>query len=400
MKLVPALFLALLTIAGCGRRSQSNVEAAKAQAAEPMAIRVATAETRRFSRAVSITGSLQPDEIVSVSSEVAGRLAEVSCDFGQSVKKGDILAELDKREFQLQHDRARAALAQALARIGLDPTQEEVTPELTPDIRQTRAQMEDARFKYESAARLVKSGDVSQERFIEVEKALHAREAAYQAARDGLRMQLASVQGLRAEVKLAEKRLNDATVRAPFDGSISARLVSPGQYMRENTPIATLVKADPLRLRVEIPESAAVGARIGATLTFTTDAAPGTSFQARITELNPTLDARSRSLAAEARLSGHDPRLRPGMFVQIQLALASNGESVVVPKDAVYQLAGLTKIFVVRDGRAAELKITPGQEIDGWMEVPADRIRSGEQVAVSQLGRLVDGAAVRIEARR
>jgi RND family efflux transporter MFP subunit len=401
MKLIPALLFLVLTFTGCGRRSQADLEAAsKSRAAEPTAVRVATAETRRFSRAVSVTGSLQADETVSVSSEVAGRLDSVRCDFGQFVRKGDILAELDKREFQLQHDRARAALAQALARIGLDPSQEQVTPELTPDIRQTRAQMEDARFKYDSAARLVKSGDVSQERFIEVEKALHAREAAYQAARDGLRMQLASVQGLRAEVKLAQKRLDDATVRAPFDGSISARLVSPGQYLRENTPIATLVKADPLRLRADIPESAASGARIGATLAFTTDAAPGATFQARITRLNPTLDARSRSLTAEARLTGHDPRLRPGIFVQVQLALERDSESVVVPREALYQLAGLTKIFLVRDGRASELKIAPGREIDGWMEVPAGRIHPGDQVAVSRLAQLIDGAPVRIEARR
>jgi RND family efflux transporter MFP subunit len=402
MRLITILTLSsLLLTVGCGRRAQMEAEAAsKAKSADPVVIRTATAETRRLGRSVSVTGSLQPDETVSVSSEVAGRLAEVRYDFGQTVRQGEIIAQLDKRELQIQLERARAALAQALARIGLDPQQEEVTPESTPAIRQAKAQLEDARFKYESGARLVKTGDVSQERYVELEKALHAREAAYEAARDELRTQLASVQALRADVRLAEKHASDATVRAPFDGQIAARLVSPGQYLKENTPIVTLVKSRPLRLRVEIPEFAATEVRTGTTLTFTTDAAAGAEFHARVTELNPTLDSRSRSLTAEGRLTEYDPRLRPGMFVQVQLALSRDATAVVVPKEALYQLAGLTKVFTVRGGRAIENKVTPGREIDGWIEITGGSIQPGDRVAVSRLPVLIDGIEVRTDSGR
>ncbi len=401
MKLIGALFLSLLFLAGCGQSGRNQVEAASKPAPpDPVTIRVATAELRQLGRTVAVTGSLQADETVSVSAEVAGRVSEIRYDFGQFVRKGDVVAQLDGREYQFQYERARAALAQALARIGLDPNQEEVTPDMTPEMRQAKAQMEDARFKYESAARLVKTGDISQERFIELEKALHAREAAYQATRDSLRVQLASVQALRADVRLAEKRLNDTTVRAPFDGSVSQRLISPGQYIKDNTPIVTLVKSYPLRLRVEIPESAATEVRAGSTLTFTTDAAPGAGFHARVTELNPALDSRSRSLTAEARLTDHDSRLRPGMFVQVQLTLSRDAAAVVIPKEAVYQIAGLTKVFVIRDGRAAELRLTPGEETGGWVQVSTDQLRQGDQVAVSKLGMLVNGSPVRVEAQR
>lgn len=401
----PCLTLTLLFalfLFGCSRSGQSQVEAAsKAQAQAPPAVRVATAETRQLARSISVTGSLLPDETVSVSAEVAGRVSEIHTDFGQSVRQGDILAELDKREFTLQYDRGRAALSQALARIGLDAGQEEVTPDSTPAIRQAKAQMEDARFKYENTARLIKTGDVSQERFIEMEKAFHARQAAYEAARDDLRTQIAAVQALRAELKLAQKRLSDATVRAPFDGAVTARLVSPGQYLRENTPILTLVKVHPLRLRADIPESAAGEVRIGGLLAFTTDAAPGAQFRAVVRELNPALESRSRSLTVEARLTASDPRLRPGMFVQVELGLSRDSTAVVVPKEALYQVAGLTKIFTIRDNRAIESRITPGQEIGGWVEVPGDRLRPGDRVAVSKLGTLLDGAQVSvIEARR
>lgn len=95
---------------------------------------------------------------MTVSAEVAGRVAEIRVDFGQSVQQGDIIAELDKREFALRLERSRAALAQALARIGLEPSQEEAAPEESPGTRLAKAQMEDARFKYENAARLVSPG--------------------------------------------------------------------------------------------------------------------------------------------------------------------------------------------------------------------------------------------------
>ncbi len=399
---VPSAFTLLLALAliGCSKAPTENRVEAATKESEPPVVRVATAESRRLGKSIYVTGSLAPDESVTVSSEVAGRVAEIRVDFGQRVRKGEVVARLDPREYQLQYERSRAALAQALARIGLNPGQEEAVPQSTPAIRQATAQFEEARFRYENAQRLVKSGDISQERFTELEKAFLARQAALDAARDDLRTQLANIQALRAEVQLAQKRLSDTTVRAPFDGSVSARLVSPGQYMKENTPIATLVKAHPLRLRVDIPEAAAAQVRAGASLTFTTDAAPGREFRAVVRELNPSLDARSRSLTVEARLADSDPRLRPGTFVQVRLDVAPEAVAVMVPKQALYQVAGLSKVFTIRDGRAVEHRITPGAEAGGWVEVPGDRIHAGDQVALSNLGALIDGARVKPQTGR
>lgn len=386
-----ALFVILLVFAGCGRKPASEVEAA-AKPVEPPKVKIAAVETRRIEKSISVTGSLLADESVNLSFEVAGTLARVYTDFGQTVRAGQVVAELDNRELTLQVERSRSALSQALARIGLSPGQEDASPDSTPAIQQATAQLEDARFKYESAARLVKSGDISRERYNELEKAFRAREAALQATRDELRTQLASLHGLRAELKLAEKRLADATLRAPFDGAVNARLVSPGQYIKENTPVVTLVKASPLRLRAEIPESASGEVRIGTSISFTTDAAPGGVFHAIVRQINPALDPKARSLTAEARLVEPDTRLKPGMFVQVRLVVARDQEVVVVPKTALYTIAGLTKIFVIRNGQAVELKVQPGQEIGDWVEIA--EIKAGESVAISGLSNLVDGLKV------
>jgi RND family efflux transporter MFP subunit len=381
-------------LAGCST-DEKKAEAASTKQPAPIEVRTAAVETRKVDKTISVTGSLHPDETVSVSAEVPGRVSSILVDFGQNVRKGQVIAELDKQELNLALDRSRAALAQALARLGLDSSQENTKPETTPSIRQALAQMEDAKSKFENASRLVKTGDISQERFTEIEKAYQSRQAALDASRDEARTLIANVQALKAEVKLAQKRLSDATVRAPFDGSVKEKLVSPGAYLKENTPILTLMKTDPLRLRVDLPESAAGAVRVGTSLTFTTGAAPDGTFTAVVRELNPSLDPQSRTLTVEARLPRGDARLRPGMFVQVQLVAQKGAEAVVVPKQAVYSVAGLTKLFVIRNGRAVEQRINPGQEWDGWMEVPRDVLKPGDRVATSALNELVTGTPVR-----
>ena len=388
------LLAAALLAAGCSRQERKAEAASKPP--EPVGVKTAIAEQRQLDKIVSVTGSLLPDETVTMSFEVQGRVAAIYTDFGQAVRKGQVLAELDKQELSFQVERSKAAVAQALARLGLDPAQENVTPETTPATRQAAAQMEDARNKYESAQKLVKTGDISNERFVEIEKSLHARQAAYEATRDDIRTQIASVRALQAEVKLAQKRLGDTTIRAPFDGAVAQKLVSPGQYIKDNTPVLTLVKNYPLRLRADIPENASGAVGLGTTLTFVTDAIPGAQFNAVVRQLNPTLDAKSRSLTAEARLISNDSRLRPGMFVQVQLALAKGSQVVVVPKQAIYNIAGLNKLFIVRDGKTVEQKISPGSEIDGWVEVPAGQVNAGDKIAVTSLQYLVGGSPVKV----
>jgi RND family efflux transporter MFP subunit len=358
---------------------------------------VATVGTRDVPRAVDVTGSLLPDDSINVVTEVPGRIAVIRYDFGQSVKKGDVLVELDRQEYQIQVDRARAALSQALARIGLNGDQENESPTTSPLIRQARAQLEDAKSKYDNAKKLADSGDIARERLTEAEKLLNARQANLDAAMDDLRTGLANVQALRADKRLYEKRLNDTIIRAPFDGQISQRMAAPGQYVKDNVTLLTLVKTWPLRLHVDIPEVGAAAVHAGDSLSFTTEAMPGRTFSATIRELNPSLESRSRSLSAEARLNQPDPHLRPGMFVQVRLVVSKAAPVTVVPKKAVYTVAGLSKIFAIQDSTAREIRFTPGQSGEDWMEVPGDAIKPGETVAIEKLNLLTDGTQVRIE---
>ena len=383
--------LAAAAAAGCGGKREASADSTRA--VQPVAVKTAQAEARTVEKSIMVTGSLQPDETTVVSSEVPGRIASLKADFGQPVRKGEIVAQIDTQELNLQLDRSRATLAQALARIGMDPkTMQE--PDSTPLSRQARAQMEDARSKYDNAAKLVKTGDISPERFNELEKAYRARQAAWEATQDDLRTQLALIHSLQADLKLAEKRVRDASVLAPFDGIVQVKHVSPGQYIKENVAIYTIVKASPLRLRVDIPESAVAQVRTGTTLAFTTEAVPGAEFTAVVRELNPSLENRSRTLTAEARLVRHDERLKPGSFVQVRLITDQAAPVVAVPRAAVYTVAGLNKFFSIENGKAVEHRIPEILATNGFVEMPAGTVEPGTVVAVSNIAQLSSGTAV------
>jgi RND family efflux transporter MFP subunit len=385
------LLLLFLFLAACAKKAEPPKVAA---APEVLSVRVQDAVSKTLDKSIDITGSLEADESVNLSLEVAGRVSSISVDFGQFVRKGQVVAELDKREFQWQLERAKANLAQTAARLAMK-SPDDPFPTSTPSIRQAEAQLEDAISKYASAAKLVQSGDIAKERATELEKARDARQAVLDAARDDLNMMIAQLRAQKADVELAAKRLSDTVLRAPFDGGISAKLVSPGQYIKENTSVATLIKTNPLRLRVEVPENYSSLVKPGSIVSFTTSAAPGKEFSARIQTLNPSFDAKSRTLVAESKVPVTDNRLRPGSFVQVKLVTMKDKQVVMVPKNAVFSVAGLNKIFVIRQGKAVEIRMTPGIEENGWAEVPSGSIQPGEKVAVSNLLNLVNGSPVK-----
>jgi RND family efflux transporter MFP subunit len=382
----------MIWMAACSKKAEAPKKEATAPEAIP--VKVQSAVSRTLDKSIDVTGSLEADETVNLSFEVQGRVSSFRVDFGQTVRKGDVIAELDRRELEWSLERAKANVGQLAARLGMKDANDRY-PDSTAAIRQAQANLEDAKSKYASAAKLVQSGDIAKERATEIEKTMQARQAVVDAARDELNMLIAQLRAQKADLEIATKRLGDTVIRAPFDGGISAKLVSPGQYIKENTPVATLVKTSPVRLRIEVPENYSALVAPGSQVTFTTDSAPGKEFAATIQKLNPAIDAKNRTLLAESKIAVADSRLRPGSFVQVKLITRKGDSVVMVPKTAVYSVAGLTKVYVVRNGKAVEVKVPPGVEMDGWSEVPAGAVQAGEPVAVSNLMNLVNGAVVK-----
>jgi multidrug efflux pump subunit AcrA (membrane-fusion protein) len=223
----------VLALGGCGRKSSAaGVEASSA--APPIQVKLAQAQAREVERSIAVTGSLAPDESVNLSFEVAGTLARVNVDFGQTARRGQVLAELDQREAMLQLERIRAALAQAIARAGLKAGDEGSSPESSPAVRQSLAQSKTP-LEIWSARKLVASGDISRERYRSWKNP--CTRGKRRIKRRGMNCACNLLpQRPACRVKLAEKKLGDTVMRAPFDGAVTAKLISPGQFVKRMSP--------------------------------------------------------------------------------------------------------------------------------------------------------------------
>ncbi|MEW6297696.1 MAG: efflux RND transporter periplasmic adaptor subunit [Thermodesulfobacteriota bacterium] len=345
-------------------------------------------------RSVTALGSLAAYDQATLSVKVPGRLAAISVDFASAVKRGQEVAHIEPRDYQLRLRQAEAALAQARARLGLPPhgTDDRVDPEQTSPVRQARALLDEARQNRDRLAALSQKGFVSRAEYDAAEAAYKVALGRHQDAVEEIRNRQALLLQRRSELEIARQQLADTTIRAPFDGVIQVRHASVGEYLAEGAPVVTLVRMDPLRLRAEVPERAAPSVRAGQKVRVTIEG-DANVYEGRVMRLGPTINEQNRMLTVEADVR-NDGLLRPGSFARSEIVTAEGEEALAVPAGAVVTFAGLEKVFLVRDGKAVETPVSTGRRADGWVEVIAG-VNRGERVILDP-GSLRSGQPVRV----
>src|SRR2546428_8486358 len=223
---------------------------------QAVGIETTTVQRMSVQREVDLSGTLLSPDQAKISSEVAGIIREVPVQLGTEVHRGDVLVRLEPRELQFALDRAESALRQVEAQLGIDRVQDKQPPadDQVASVRQATANRDDARAAFERAQQLNGRGLLTRADRDTAETRLKVAEANYQAALDTVHSLKASLQDRRAAYELAQKKLRDAVVRAPVSGSIAERFVQTGEYIRENTPVATIVQMNPLKLETALQE--------------------------------------------------------------------------------------------------------------------------------------------------
>jgi RND family efflux transporter MFP subunit len=359
--------------------------------------RTATVEHIAVHRQVDLSGTLMSPEQAKVSSEVAGPVREVLVQLGSIVRPGDILIRLDPRELQLAADRSESALNQALAQLGI-PRGQNVEPpadEQVATVRQASANLDDARAAYARADQLGGRGLLSRVDKDTAETRLKVSEANYTAALDAVRALKASLQDRRAAFELAQKKLNDAAIRAPVGGSISERLVQPGEFIRENTPVVTIVQMSPLKLRTAVQEKFASVIKAGQTVDFVVEAFPGQTFNGKIAYISPSVDQTTRTFAVEAMVVNQDGRLKPGFFANGAVGTKTDENVPALTEDAISTLAGVSSVFVVENGKIRQQTVALGARQGKLVEITTG-LKGDETLAASNLGQLATGTQVQI----
>jgi len=373
------------------------------------------------------TGSFVADESSDVAPAVAGRVIRTPVSVGAFVQSGAILCELDHRDAELKLQQVRAQLAEAVAgvrqaqsRIGLGSG--DFDPTKVPEVAAARANYESSQAQARLAAadarryaNLVATGDVSQSVYdkqrtqaetatAQANAARQQYEGAVNTARQSyqaINSSQASLDAVRAQVGAAEKALADTTIRAPFDGYVSARPIAAGEWVATSNTVATVVRVSTLKLQLQTPEKSAAGLKVGMPVMARVAAYGNRDFHGITSALNPSVNPDSRAFVLEARFDNADGTLRPGMFASARVVLPGTENAVFVPAQAVARdrTTDSNQVFVVEGGKAHLRVVTLG-DTDGALVRVISGVAPGEIIAINRQSDLYDGAPVNTQAGR
>ncbi len=364
------------------------------QTAGPAAIAVSAvaAVERPIARFTRATGTLMAEEQSEVAAEIAGRVVSTPVERGTHVAAGAELIRLSDTETDAQAKEAEANAAQIEARLGIAGAPFDVNA--VPEVQSAKASYELAQSEFARIQSLLAERVVSQSEFDQRRTQMEAARQQYEAAKNGAAQQYQSLLAARARVTLARKAHTDTVVRAPFDGIVAQRVVSVGNYVSKGTKVAVVVRVDPMRVQLTIPEQFVSTIGVGQTVAFAVDAYPGRSFEGRVRYISPALEANQRALTVEAVVANPSAELKPGLFATARIQQSARTPAILVPIAAVQTTAGTSHVYVVTGDRVEERIVTIGQTIDDDMVEVVNGLKAGERIATKHIAQLADGTKV------
>jgi RND family efflux transporter MFP subunit len=359
---------------------------------QPVDVRTATIQRISIQRSVELSGTLVSPDQARVSSEVAGIVRDVLVEIGQEVKVGQELVRLDTIELNLALQRTESALRQTEAQLGIaegSPTPDDQTSA----IRTAAANRDDARSQLARAQELFNKGLSSKADLDTAQTRVKVTEAAYQSAIENVQSLKASLQDRRAAHELAKKKLNDAVIRAPIAGAIAERSAQRGEYIRENTPVATIVRMNPLKLRTGVQEKYANMIHQNQIVDFQVEPYPNQMFHGKIAFISPAVDQGTRTFTAEILVDNPQYKLKPGFFTKGEILVQRDENVLAVPEETVSNLAGVSSVYVINNGVVKQTTIRTGEREGKFIEV-VEGLKGDEILAASNLNELVSGSRV------
>ncbi len=342
----------LFTLAGCAKKQ----EAAAKKDSGPVAVRVGKVSSRTVTRVVESVGALFPYDEAIISAEIDGKIETVNADLGDRVAEGQVLATINDEEQRYLLRQQEAQLRQSLERLGLKDEKDRVQDvRETPDARRARADLLEAEQRYKRTRELVDQGIGPKSDLDQYQARFQSLQAAYDQTLNQTRNLIQEVERFKASLELQRKKLRDATVRAPFAAFTKDRQATPGAYVRANTPLFTLVKIDPLRLRIEVPERMAPWIKLGQTAQVLVEAFKDRVFEGKVSRISPTVDQTKRTFVVEAIIQNSKYELKPGSYARARLTTDKMESVRVAPSRALSYVLGSNKAYVVKADETIEV---------------------------------------------
>ena len=350
------LALTVLVIAGIAFWKYRTIKAGMAMGAKfappPAAVTTLVVKPQTWQPVLSAVGSMKAVNGVTVSTDMAGIVSEIAFESGTSVKKGELLVKLDTAQEEAQ-------------------------------LRSSEAKLHLARTELERNRGLIAKKAIAQSEFDTAETQLSQMEA--------------EVEEMKALI--ARKR-----IAAPFDGLVGIRQVNVGQYLQPGAPIAPLQSMDPIYVEFALPQQHFETIAVGKKVRLGAAGVVGEQFEGEITAIDSRVDESTRNVMVQATIQNPDHKLRPGMFVDVEVLLPETEGVLAIPTSSIAYAPYGDSIYVVKeeagpDGKAAKLvqqqfvKLGPKR---GDQVSILSGLKPGDEIVSSGVFKLRPGAAVQV----
>lgn len=336
---------------GCNKQEQKVVKE------RAVNVRVWTTENRSLRPFVESIGTLNPYDMVTISSELDGILKSIHVDEGSSITRGQLIAEIKETDYQLAVEQAAAALKQA------------------------EAALANAKLEHQRKESLYKEELVTKQQFDDIVARLALAQGDVERAKAGL--------------DLAKEKLTKTKIHAPMAGSVKEKKVTAGDYIRNGMFLVSVIRTDLLKLSFSVSEKDVGRLRMGQDLAFAVDAFPGREFRGQVKTIYPSLEEKTRSLQVEAVVANTDRSLKPGLFARVTLYTGPARGAIVAPITALLYDNSATKLFVVEGDRAKERQIKIGRKYGEFMEI-TEGLKEKEIVVTVGQNNLMEGVLVNV----
>ena len=344
--------LGLCLVASLSACKKKEEVAAKAPPPPPLKLELVVANEAPAPKQIVLTGIIKADQRLEVTADTAGKVLGVMVDRGQRVKQGQELVRLDVRTAALGAREAQANVASA------------------------RAQRKLAEEECKRAQSLLDKGAITR--------------SEYDRQSTQCTSALQQVAAAEARAGMMAKSIQDGIVRAPFDGVISDKNVTPGDWVQPGRPLFTLVDDDPLKIELSVPEAAVRAVQKDQKVEIEAVAEPGKTFIATVTRLGAEI-GRSRALLVEATLEKSD--LVPGMFAEARLTIGQETRPVV-PETAVVKRGKMWHAFVVVKGEVQDRIVQLGAKPAAGQVSILQGVNKGDKIVAKVTEQVVDGVRV------
>jgi len=366
--------LALL-MCGCQNSdSEEKITPPKSQIVELPTVKVVPVKKGDISVSLVATGTIFPEYESKIGPKISGTIDMVYVDEGDTVRKGQPLVQLDQKNLLIAVRQGQAAVRVAEAQL-----------------KEAEVKGENLQKEKERLAHLLKKNVISQQKYDDID-------TAYSMAVIGMEVIRAQILSTRENLAMAEQKLSDTVIIAPFSGLIVKRFINQGEFVSTMppSPLFLMMNIDKVKTEIGLPEIHIARIHIGNPVDITVDTYPGSIFKGTVSTKIPMVDPVSRAFTVKVEIPNKDHRLKPGMFARVTIYPTIHKGALIVPFKSVMKREGTTVVFVI-EGTTVRLRIvTAGITNEREIEV-IDGVKEGEEVVIEGHYGMADNTTVRVE---